>query len=511
MSPASDETMHGGAGPAPPAPPGQMWDDWPPSTSPLLTEFPGKAELTWSLTGRRASVYGTAQGVSTIEIDGRRISADVELAVGGNTPETVAVRVAPDEIVRVLQAGEIQLTERITTALEHPLVFWSILADGPVPLRLRWRADLSGAAEESAPLVIETREGGLLVAGREGESFSSAVLAAAGAVRPVEESLEAEGDRVLRLVLLAGGDSHELDGALDALRRRKLRAFRQDRILHARRLEERLVSLESPDPTLDRRFGWAKVELDGRLEERPGLGRFVSRDPVRTGRALLAAGDREVVRDLIRGLTRRADETSEHHALPGLVESYLCWTGDLPFLSRSWPLVVAAAEQHPSHLAVAVRDRLIAAARAAGESDAAERLQAIPASGPADPAPHIELTGYGAEPAGLVSGIVETLWGVEPDLIRGEVRVAPALPRGWSEMALRRLRVGPTSFDLRLRRRPERTVLAVRRSGGPPIRLRTSLRDDAAHGPVTIDQVELGGREATFMVEDVHEVTFHDG
>ncbi|MFN8650545.1 MAG: hypothetical protein U0133_01420 [Gemmatimonadales bacterium] len=37
-------------------------------------------------------------------------------------------------------------------------------------------------------------------------------------------------------------------------------------------------------------------------------------------------------------------------------------------------------------------------------------------------------------------------------------------------MALRRLRVGPTFFDLRLRRRPERTVLAVRRVSGPPLR-----------------------------------------
>src|SRR5512143_662068 len=128
MSPARDEVMPGGAGPAPPAPPGQIWDDWPPSTSPLLTEFPGKADLSWALTGRRASVGGTSHGVSDIEIDGRRVAAEIRLEVGGVPPETVAVRVAPDEVVRVLQAGEIQLTERITTALEHPLVFWSILA-----------------------------------------------------------------------------------------------------------------------------------------------------------------------------------------------------------------------------------------------------------------------------------------------------------------------------------------------------------------------------------------------
>jgi hypothetical protein len=509
MSPASDEVLHGGAGPAPPAPPGQVWDDWPPSTSPLLTEFPGKAELSWSLTGRRASVYGTALGVATIETDGRRIASEIELTVDGQPPETVAVRLAPDEVVRVLQAGEIQLTERVTTALDHPLIFWSILADAPVSLRLRWRADVPGAGD--ATLITELRHDGLLVTGREGDSISTGTLAAAGTVRVVDDLLEAEGDRLLRLVLIGGRDSHEVDTGLDALRRRKLRAFRQDRILHARRLEERLVSLESPDPTLDRRFGWAKVELDGRLEERPGRGRFVSRDALRTGRALLAAGDREVVLDLIRALGNRGAEEPGDHALPGLVDSYLCWTGDLAPVSRIWDAVVRAAEQGADHLATRVRDRLAAAARAAGEADFAARLEAIAATGAADPAPRIELTGYGAEPAGLVSGVVETLWGVEPDLIRGEVRVAPALPRGWTEMALRRLRVGPTFFDLRLRRRPERTVLTVRRSNGPPIRLRTSLREDTARGPVTIDQVELGGREATFMVEDVHEVEFHDG
>ncbi|MFN8650547.1 MAG: hypothetical protein U0133_01430 [Gemmatimonadales bacterium] len=39
------------------------------------------------------------------------------------------------------------------------------------------------------------------------------------------------------------------------------------------------------------------MELDARLEERPGRGRCMSRETARTGRALLAAGDREVVRD----------------------------------------------------------------------------------------------------------------------------------------------------------------------------------------------------------------------
>ncbi|MFN8653401.1 MAG: hypothetical protein U0133_15965 [Gemmatimonadales bacterium] len=479
--------------------------------SPLLTEFPGRAEHAWTLTGRRASVSGANHDIADVEIDGRLVAREMHLAVNGATPETVAVKVAPDEIVRVLQAGELQLTERITTALEHPLVFWSLVADGPADLRLAWHPVIGRRQEEQGSLaalgMTESMPGTIVLSGQDG-SEPVAVVAAAGAVRVDGNRVMVEGDRILRVVLAAGPEAHDLDRALDALRRRKLRAFRQDRILHARRLEERLVSLESPDPVLDRRFGWAKVELDARLEERPGRGRCMSRETARTGRALLAAGDREVVRDLVRSLTLE-DELDP--ALPALAAAWLRWTGDLDAVSRSWERLADVVEAMPDRVATAVRDGLSAGAHAAGEQAIAARLEAVRVSGGEAPHPHIELTGYGAEPAGLVSGIVETLWGVDPDLIRGEVRVVAGLPRGWSEMALRRLRVGPTFFDLRLRRRPERTVLAVRRVSGPPLRLKASLRDDAARGPVTIDQVELGGREATFLVEDVHEVAFHDG
>lgn len=512
MSPAGEDAAPGGAAPAPPSPPGQWWDDWPPSTSPLLAEFPGRAELAWTLAGRRATVSGSAQGVGAIEIDGERVAADVRLTVNGAVPAPLAVKVAPDEVVRVLQAGEIQLTERVTTALEHPIVFWSLVADVPVRLRFTFASDLAVTPlpADDIPPNLDGRDG-VLVLGREGDAFAAAVAPAAGSAQATADGVLVTGDRLLRVVLAAGTDTHALDRVLETLRRRKLRAFRQDRVLHARRLEERLVAFESPEPALDRRFRWAKVELDSRLEDRPGAGRRVAREPARTARALLAAGDREVVRDLLRAAVLRLEDAPADPSLLALVDAWLRWTGDLAPLAKLWPLVAASAESQAARLAPEVRDRLAAAAHAAGEHAVAARVGAVAATGPVEPPPHIELTGYGTEPAGLVSGVVETLWGLEPDLIRGEVRVAPGLPHGWQEMALRRVRVGPTSFDLRLRRRPERTVLAVRRVTGPPIRLRTALRDDRALGPVTVDQVELGGREATFLVEDVHEVAFHDG
>jgi hypothetical protein len=127
-----------------------------------------------------------------------------------------------------------------------------------------------------------------------------------------------------------------------------------------------------------------------------------------------------------------------------------------------------------------------------------------------------ELTGWQAvagdheDPARLVLRVIEGLWAVQPDALRGEVRVEPTLPKRWSEMCLKRLRVGPTTLDIRVRRRPESTVIMVRRGAGPAIRLRLSLRSRPGQGPVTVDQAQLGGDEVAFMLEDVHEVVYHD-
>jgi hypothetical protein len=93
---------------------------------------------------------------------------------------------------------------------------------------------------------------------------------------------------------------------------------------------------------------------------------------------------------------------------------------------------------------------------------------------------------------------------------KGELRLAPSLPDGWMEIGLRRLRVGPTTVDLRLRRRVECTVVLVRRAAGPAVRSRIGLPGRTRRGPVTVDQTELGGAEVTFTLEDVHEVAFHD-
>lgn len=453
-----------------------VWDDWPPSTSPLLTEYTNREEFSWTLSGRRAEVLGTGRsGVGEIRVRPWSVVREVRLEVNGTVPATVSLKVAPDEIVRVLQTGEVQLTERITTALDHPLVFWSIVADAPVPIRLAWVTDLSDGDSAGAPLIPIIAEDrpewdSHIRVGREemAPRFQvQPVTGIAGITDRAGESLgfEVRSDRILRVVIAGGADDAELDRAVDALGRRKLRAFRQDRILHARRIEDRLVSLVSPDPILDRAFGWAKVRLDGMLEARPHLGRSVAKDPVRVARATLAMGDRDLARDVIRSLRLAGEE--ERRELPLLVDDYIRWTGEM------LPDTVT------------------------------------PGSAPRAGAP-FELTAWPEDPAALVLGVIEGLWGIRPDAIRGELQLLPSLPAGWTEMTLRRLRVGATTLDLRLRRRPERTVLMVRRSAGPPLQLKIGLRERTGHGPVTLDEVELGRSEISFTTEESHEVAFYD-
>jgi hypothetical protein len=94
---------------------------------------------------------------------------------------------------------------------------------------------------------------------------------------------------------------------------------------------------------------------------------------------------------------------------------------------------------------------------------------------------------------------------VQPDAPNGAVSLEPALPAGWSGMALRRLRVGRSTLDLRLRRRPDRLVLRVRKLTGPSLLLSVGLPGTPAES-VSVDDVELAGPRARFEVAGEHEV-----
>jgi hypothetical protein len=702
---------------------GAVWDEWPPSASPLTSESPARSDEPWTLAGRRVLAVGRERGgLQEAWIHPYRMLREARLLVDGRDPEVLSVRVAPDEVVRVLRAGNVELTERVSTALEQGLLFYSLVADLGIPLALSWSTDFRRMwpypAGSSRVAVLATEEQRLRLGLSEEPPVLEvrglpAQLELTGTDAPEGAGVVARGAGRLSLVFAGGSDAAEVDRALDALDRRKLRAIRQERILHARRLEERITRLETPDATLDRAFGWAKVRMDSFLAETPGVGRsllagyaasrpgwgdgrpgygwYFGRDACWTGFATLAMGDREIAKDTLRFLARTQDVSGKvmHECTTsGLVHydaadstplflllcgRYAAWSGDLPFLDRLWPSVLAAyrfcletdtdgdglIENHrvghgwiehgplgglhvTLYLAacwLAALEGLAPVARARGETALADELQeraararatitarfrtpdgwalgleadgtprehctamlavplllgAVPAADAADwyaavagpdfsvpwgvrmiaasdplfdPAGYHQgavwplytgwvslaewragrgaaalahlranaaladerargafdevLHGMERRAAGIcpdqawsaamvVAPVVEGLWGIAPDALAEAVRVAPWLPPAWSEMALRGVRVGATTLDLRLRRRPGKVVLRVERAHGPRLRILAARPPGAPDGPILLNDEPLGGGRAVFETGEHDEVAFLD-
>ncbi len=703
---------------------GEVWDEWPPSASPLLIESTARTDHPWTLAGRRAlAIGGERRGLSEVWVHPYRVLRAVRLLVGGQSPEVSLVKVAPDEIVRVLRVGDIELTERVTTGLDQGLVFWSIVADAPVPISFEWLTDLRRSwpypAAASRGFLVAHSPAAIRV-GLTDEPQMAEVRAVDGEISrwaELSESgrmgvrIEACGNRLLRLVFAAGGTEAELSRAIETLRRRKLRALRQERLLHARRLEDRLTGLDTPDAGLNRGFGWAKVRVDSFLAESPAAGRslmagyggsrpgwadgragfswYFSRDACWTAFATLAMGDREIAKDTLRFLarTQAANGKVAHEcSTSGLIDydaadstplflllaaRYAAWSGDFDTMERLWPQILSAyryclstdrdddglIENHgvghgwiahgplgglevTLYLAAcwlaaleglapvahaldagllaeelvergerarqAIRRRfrvgddyalglerdgrprmhrtaLLAVPLLLGAVDAREvpawfdaiagedftapwGVRLIPKSDPLfdargydqgtiwplytgwvslaewrggrweaalahwksnaglaserakgafDEVLHgLERTGAGTCPdqawsaAMVIAPAIEGLWGVVPDALNHTVQLSPYLPQDWNDMALHRLRVGPTTLDLRLRRRPGRFLLKVARAQGPRIRIAATLRSAGPVKQLTVDDEPLGGGRAVFEADTEHEVQF---
>jgi hypothetical protein len=703
------------------AAPGDVWDEWTPSASPLLIESTARANHPFTLAGRRVLVIGGERtGPGEVWVHPFRALCAARLLVNGRVPEAVSVRIAPDEIVRIVRAGNTELTERLTTSLDHGLVFWSAVADSPVAISLEWTTDLRRMWPYPPPLegasVVRQSPSAIRI-GLAGESQAVEVRAVTGTLGTPAATVagdgvrvEARGERILRVVIAAGADEAELDRALDALRRRKLRGIRQERLLHARRLEERLARLETPDAALNRGFGWAKVRLDSFLAEAPGVGRslaagfgpsasggaagrpgyawFFGRDACWSAFASLAMGDREIARDVLRFLARTQDasgKVAQEYTTSGLASydaadttplflllaaRYAAWSGDLETLAGLWSPILTAyrfclgtdhdgdgllenggvghgwiehgplsglhVELYVAACWLAALEGLAPVAHALGfeplaeelvargvqardsirrrfhadgdyacglDGDGRPRMQrsallAVPlllgavdgrevptwfesiagdgfttpwgvrllaaddprfdpqgihrgtvwplytgwvslaewragrwesalahlksnaslaaerAKGAFDESLHgLERVGTGCpDQAGsaamVISPVIEGLWGVVPDALNHTVQVSPYLPQGWNEMALRRLRVGPTTLDLRLRRRPGRLRLGVARVHGPRIRFAATVRSPSPLDHITLDDDPLGGSRAVFEASAEHELEF---
>ncbi len=108
----------------------------------------------------------------------------------------------------------------------------------------------------------------------------------------------------------------------------------------------------------------------------------------------------------------------------------------------------------------------------------------------------------------VVSPAVEGLFGVVPDALHGAVSLSPHLPATWKDAALRRLRVGGTLLDLRLRRRGETVMLLLEKRAGPRIRVTASLRGAPAVQGVTINEEPVGSARVAFELDGTAEVRY---
>jgi hypothetical protein len=299
-------------------------------------------------------------------------------------------------------------------------------------------------------------------------------------------------------------DAADLDRTFAWLARKGLAGLAAQRSQHRRLLAEYGIAAEAPDPSVGAALDSAKLALDASLAEIPGLGRGVAAatppgavslaDAAGCAEALLAAGHREAARGLVRMSAQAGTAPARiglrGHLVPGgaaerarlhaLVARYAAWTGDGEMLER----VRAGLELA---LGTSIDEALAAAPGAALEPPAGDAWRAA---------------------AAPVARVVERLWGIVPDALRGGVAVRVSLPAEWERMALRRLRVGGTVLDLACRRRLGRMSVDVQRSFGPPIGVAVGVATSSAPTLVTVDDVELGGGQARFAATERHRVDF---
>ena len=90
----------------------------------------------------------------------------------------------------------------------------------------------------------------------------------------------------------------------------------------------------------------------------------------------------------------------------------------------------------------------------------------------------------------------------------GTVTLAPQLPDAWPEMTLERLRIGSTSLDVRVRRRPGGLAVKCRVTRGPPIVVQLAPEIPFQPTGILLDGEQLAGPTVRFTVESEAEAVW---
>lgn len=451
------------------------------------------------IAGRRALLREVA-GAGPVEgwVHPWRLIAGAELWIGGEPARPVTSRVdwrTGSWERTVAGLGDPIAREVWSVPLDQPFVVWELDDPDGREFVLRWGCDpgLRCHLSDDRRTLEFAPESGLVTARVWIDRGELAVEPGDGVARRSEYRGRGAGRLIAAAAELGELDSHRLDG------------FRERRVRHAEQLLRFGTMLEIPDEALARALEEARLEADARQVWTPGAGRSLLGDPTATEGApavvvaeavpaalgLLAVGQREAARELVRFLarTQRPDGqilrryTTNDTGEPGdatdtaiflhLVARYLAWTGDHALVER--------------------------------ERAAVDRARASLGECSPDAEPRPELNRVPE----LLSDTLDDLWGVRPDAPAGFVFLAPRCPEAWRRMALRRLRVGQTVLDLELVRRPGRTVVRVARAAGPRVTVELELAGTTP-SLVTVDEVELGGSRVRFEGEGRHEVVFYD-
>ena len=290
--------------------------------------------------------------------------------------------------------------------------------------------------------------------------------------------LRCQGNGRLRMVVIGATDEEDRERTLRALVRKGFAGIRAQRSRHAAQLDALALRLRTPESQRDDALRLLAHRLDAELRAGPD-GHLSFHDPLATGAPLLALGLREPVREALRA----------PFAAPASIElfaAYAAWAGADDFVRKHW----TRAEQAVRALAEGRRLAawLLPVAEGLGERASATALAAM--SGDDLPA------------AFPVPAAVQELWGIVPTALEGAVTLAPALPQGWPEMTLERLRIGPTLLDVRVRRRPAGLAVKCRRTHGPALVVHLRPRLGFVASGVMAHDALVPGPGLTLTVDD---------
>jgi hypothetical protein len=397
---------------------------------------------------------------------------------------------------RLAVLGPLELRDRRLVALEEPLFVWEVSCTGPLQLAadVRFRAEMLHYER--------TDDGSRLWLGGESPSDELLVTCYGGTVEAREEGgrvrLFVRGQDRVRLAVVGAWSEEDREQTLRGLARKGVAGVVAQQLRHNQMLSSLGVKVSTPDPDEGLQVEFDKLEFDSWLHERRGGGRILT-EPYENGLILLSLGLREPVRDTLRApwndpVRRR------------LFAAYAAWAGADDFVRRHWPrLLQAVSDAEEGYRTFALPEpgraaheeailRLLEVADALGDQAALDWLGGI-----------VGIDAISESTPGWIVADQFTpamrRWRITPSALLGSVRLAPELPKEWPEMTLERLRIGDTSLDVRVKRRPSGIAVKLRVTRGPPIVVELAPRIDFAPTGILLDGALLAGPTVRFTAE----------